>query len=232
VEALERPQVAEIEDRPEVDVEALEPLPGEHRAPAANLMHRLRGEGLVVGRRRRADVARGARQTAREQLPLSILDARDRVELPPVPVRAVDRVDRAGVVEERVRVADPGLELELVGDVGPAVARLIDVDVVADVVAELEEVRPAERRLEQQVVGDPRDGARIIGADERVGVITEISPFRGLRTYATMGSFPAPSARASACSAASAPITVTPAAAPAELFTNPRLVTSLMGASL
>jgi hypothetical protein len=101
---------------------------------------------------------------------LAARDPGDRVELLAVPVRAADRVDRPGVVEERVRVADLRLERELVGDVGVAVAVVVDVDLVEHVVAELEEVRAPERRLERQVVGDHRDGRRVVRADERVRV--------------------------------------------------------------
>ena len=43
------------------------------------------------------------------------------------------------------------MELELIGYVRLAIAGLIDVDVVTNVIAELEEVRSPERRLERQV---------------------------------------------------------------------------------
>jgi hypothetical protein len=55
----------------------------------------------------------------------------------------------------------------------------------------------------------------------RSPVMTEISPRRGLLTYATMGS---EVVAASASPATSAPMTVAPTAAPAERFTNARLV--------
>ena len=42
VQVLERPQVAQVEDRAEVDVEALEPLPGEHGVAAGDLVDGLR----------------------------------------------------------------------------------------------------------------------------------------------------------------------------------------------
>jgi hypothetical protein len=43
-------------------------------------------------------------------------------------------------------------------------------DLVADVVAELEEVRASERRLERDVVRDDRDGSRIVRTHERVRI--------------------------------------------------------------
>ena len=51
-----------------------------------------------------------------------------------------------------------------------AVAVVVDVDLVEDVVAELVEVRAAVGRLERDVVGDQGDGGRVVGADERVQV--------------------------------------------------------------
>jgi hypothetical protein len=69
----------------------------------------------------------------------------DVVGLAAVPVRAAQRLDRAGVVQEGVRVAHRGPEAELVGDVGAAVTVVVDVDLVEHVVAELVEVRPAGR---------------------------------------------------------------------------------------
>ena len=65
-----------------------------------------------------------------------------------------------------------GAEAELVGDVRLAVAGVVDVDLVQDVVAELVEVRAAGRLLQRDVVGDQRDRARVIRADERVHVGT------------------------------------------------------------
>src|SRR5438132_4589058 len=64
----------------------------------------------------------------------------------------------------------------------------------------------------------------------RSPAITEISPLFGLLTYATTGSVPA-MASASACSATIVPTAVIPAAATADLLTNPRLVRALMESS-
>ena len=62
VQVRERPQVGQVEDRAQVDVEGLGPLPGEHRDPAAQLVHRLGGQRAVVRRGQRPDVARRAGQ--------------------------------------------------------------------------------------------------------------------------------------------------------------------------
>ncbi len=67
-------------------------------------------------------------------------------------------------------VGQHGVEAELVGDIGIGVVVVVDMDLVEDVVAELVEVRPTGRLLEGHVVGDYRDRAGVIGADEGVKV--------------------------------------------------------------
>jgi hypothetical protein len=99
-----------------------------------------------------------------------VVDPAHLIELAPVPARTVDAGDRAGVVEERLLAPELGLELEPVLDVRQPVAVVVDVDRVEDVVAELEEVRPARRVLQRDVVGDDRDRVRLVRADERVRV--------------------------------------------------------------
>ncbi len=168
VQVLERTEVAEVEDRAEVDEEAVVPLAGEHRLPGRQRVDGRLRERRVVRSRPRPDVARRRRQTVcRSRFGLRPDLGRDHlrhvVELALVPVRVVERVDRPGVVEERVRVAQLGVEPELVGDVGPRVAVVVDVDRVDDVVAELEEVRPAGRILERDVVRDDRDRVGLSG---------------------------------------------------------------------
>ena len=104
--------------------------------------------------------------------PLKPDDQGDLVALAAVPVRAGQRLDRAGVVEEGLRVADRGAEPELERDVGPAVPVVVDVDLVQHVVAELVEVRASGRPLQRNVVGDQRDRVRFVRAHERVYVGT------------------------------------------------------------
>src|SRR5678815_1538295 len=77
------------------------------------------------------------------------VDARHGVELPDVERRGVERGNRAGVVEKRIRVADVGAERELKRDVLDGVAVVVDHDFVEHVVVELEEVWAAVRRLER-----------------------------------------------------------------------------------
>ena len=163
VEVLERAQVAEVEDRPEVDVEPVKTLPREHGVTAPDVMNRLARERAVVRRRRRPDVARRAREVLAEHLSAAVHHAGHRVELPTVPVSRADRLNRARVVQERVRVAHLGRELELVGDLGLAVSIVVDVNGVQDVITKLEEVRSPERSLERQVVGDDGDRVRVVG---------------------------------------------------------------------
>ena len=50
MEVLEGPQIAEVEDRSEVDEEALATLPGEHLDPTGQGVYRGRRQGVVVGR--------------------------------------------------------------------------------------------------------------------------------------------------------------------------------------
>jgi hypothetical protein len=90
VKVLERAEVTEVEYRAEVDVEALEPLAGEHGVAGADLVHRLGREARVVRRRGRPDVARRARETPSEHLTVTVLHPGDGVELAPVPVGAVE----------------------------------------------------------------------------------------------------------------------------------------------
>ena len=192
VQVLERAQVAEIEDRSQVDVEPVESLPGEHLDPAGEVVHGRLAQPRVVRRRARADVARRARKPASQHsrpqprppavVPVvavrrgpvrgrvGTLDPRDREELALVPVPALKRRDRARVVEERVGVAKSRLELEHVRELRRPVPVVVDVEGVEDVVPELEEVRAAGRVLERHEVRDQRDRVRPIRADERVDV--------------------------------------------------------------
>lgn len=171
VQVRERAQDAEVEDRAEVDVEALGALAGEHAAPVAEVVHGGVGECGVVGGGERSDVARRAAQVASDLRGApGGFDAGDRVGLAAVPVRGVERLDGAGVVQEGVLVRHRGGEAELVGHVRAAVAVVVDVDLVEDVVAELVEVRAAVRALQRQVVGDQGDGVGLVGADECVEV--------------------------------------------------------------
>ena len=104
---LEWAQIGEIEDRAEVDVEAVGALAGEHLHAVGQGVHRRFAEGRVVWRRARADVARRTRQVGAQhpcvQLRAVVLvrsmrrpvcgrvvtvDAGHRIELPLVPVGA------------------------------------------------------------------------------------------------------------------------------------------------
>ncbi len=169
VQVLEGAQRSQVEDAAEVDMERVRALPGEDPA-TPDLVHGRGSQVGVVRRRPGADVDRRAGQPGGEHLGLAVLDPGERVELRPVPAGAVETRDLAGVVEEGLRVAHHGVELEAVGDVGLGLAPVGDVDVVDHVVAELVEVRPAVRGLERDVVGDQRDGVGPVGADERVDV--------------------------------------------------------------
>ena len=66
VRALERTQRQQVEDRAEVDVEALGALTSEHCFARRQRGHRGFGQRLVVGRRARTDAARRRRHSLGE----------------------------------------------------------------------------------------------------------------------------------------------------------------------
>ena len=141
---LEGPEVAQVEDGPEVDVEALGPLAGEHLEAVVQLGARpgwpgSRSWGWTAARCCRA--GRGCRCRGRGE-PCCV-DPGDGVGLAAVPARAGEAGDGPGVVEEGVGVGDVAGELELVADVDVAVVVVVDVDGVEDVVPELVEVGAA-----------------------------------------------------------------------------------------
>ena len=180
VRRVERPQAGEVEDRAEVDEERVVDLagidlPAARQAPDGGAHQRavVRSRAGADADRRRRQVLRQHRHprlTADDAAATPGLDARDAVELRPVPVGVRERVDRAGVVEERVRVPRLGAEAELVADVLVAVAGVVDLDLVEDVVAEAVEVRTAGGLLERDVVRENRDRIRPVRAHERVDV--------------------------------------------------------------
>ena len=194
MEVPEWAQGAEVEDRPDVDEEALVALSGEDLHAVGQRMDRGVRERGVVRSRPWADAHRRAREVRAEHAALALVvivlvvmthqDARHGIRLPKIPRRAVQRGDRPGVVQERGRVGDRRLESELVHDVGASVAVVVDLDLVQDVVAELEEVRAAGRLLEWDVVRDERHLRWVDGVDERVdvGVV-------GYRVFGDLGSF-------------------------------------------
>jgi len=77
---------------------------------------------------------------------LAALDACHRVELTAIPRRALERLDRSHVVEERRGIV-VSLWRRTDSDIGFAVATVVDVDLVEHVVAELVEVRTGGRTL-------------------------------------------------------------------------------------
>jgi hypothetical protein len=167
---LERPQVAQVEDCPEVDVEALGPLAGEDLSATGERVDRRRRQCRVVRGGQRPDVARRARQVGAENLRLAVGHASHAEELAAVPARGGQGRDRPGVVQEGVGVGDLARESELVGDLGLAVPVVVDVDRIQHITAELVEVGPSVRTLQRQVVGDDGHRVGIVGTHERVQV--------------------------------------------------------------
>ena len=140
VQLLERPQVAEVEDRSEVHIEPFGALARKDLYSSVQFVHGRVGQVHVIVGRERADPARRAREAARDLPRWSVFTYVNREELALVPVRRVEGLDRSRVVQERVRVVQDALELELERDVRVRVAIVVDVDLVEDVVTELVEV--------------------------------------------------------------------------------------------
>ena len=108
VEVLEGSQVAQVEDGAQVDVEALGPLAGEDRPAAGEGVDRGLGQGGVIGRRQRADVARRAGQArGQDGGDVAGVGAADAVGLAAVEVGVGQGPDGAGVVEEGVAGSAP-----------------------------------------------------------------------------------------------------------------------------
>src|SRR5713101_4439764 len=91
LEVLEWPQIAEVEYRAEVDVEAFCALACEHPAAVGKRVHGGPRQRGVVGRGQRADVAWRADQALAQPVLPPAIAAGDRVGLPAVPVRALQR---------------------------------------------------------------------------------------------------------------------------------------------
>jgi hypothetical protein len=59
---------------------------------------------------------------------------------------------------------------KFIGDVGFRVSIVVDVERIEDVVTELEEVRPARRFLQRNLVGEDRYGVGLVGTHERIDI--------------------------------------------------------------
>ena len=146
---------------------------GEHLPASGQVLDRRDREIRLVRRvRRRAlpDVDRRRRRVAHERVLPVAVDAPQREELLHVLVGVVRGADRTGVVEERVRVLHDGAEPQRVRDVVLDVTVVVDVDLVADVVSELGEVRAAVRLLEPDVARDDVELRRVVRVAERLKV--------------------------------------------------------------
>src|SRR6202034_4923992 len=88
VQLLERPQVGQVEDRPEVDVEAFRPLASEDLDAAGEPVYRLVCQTGVVRGGQRPDVAGRAGEPAPQGGAAAVPDAPHAVELAAGPVLA------------------------------------------------------------------------------------------------------------------------------------------------
>jgi hypothetical protein len=172
--ARRRTQVRRVEDRTEVDEERIVALAGEHLAAAPQVLDRSTGHRAVVGERLRTRVRRRDGQVVRNPprlrpavRPVGLTD--DVVGLGLVELRIVDRSDARERLQVRVRV-DLRVEDEPVGHVLPAVAGVVDVDVVAGAIVEPEEIRPVRRHLAGYPVRHDGQGIRCVLRREGVDV--------------------------------------------------------------
>ena len=180
--AGELADVDRVEGRPEVDEERIVALADEQLGAVTERADRSVHEVVVVRERLRPDVGRSDGQPAGDRLRLHAVVpvavamrlAHDRVTLDDVQLRVAEPAGARERVQERLLVADLRLEAEPVADVGLAVARVVDVDVVAGAWVERVEVRPVRRHLAWNpvrgdgqragcVLGGPRVGVRVVG---------------------------------------------------------------------
>ncbi len=174
VERVERAEPAQIEDRAEVDEERIVPLAGEDLRPVGEAVDGLCSRRIVVRRGARPDVHR-RRPERTGQAGLGVAVPVDGVDLPLEEVPVGEARDRSVVVEEgrdpgEVRRRGARLESEVVVDVGDAVTGVVDVDRVEDARVEREEVRPARRLLQRDVVRDDRQSRGVGRVEEGVEV--------------------------------------------------------------
>ena len=172
--------VDQVKCRAKVDEERIVALTREHLTATANLVDRRRDECRVVGGRLGTDIV-GRRQEVApnrsDRLDLAVRPERHLGDVIPlndvqVVVRPCRRVvhDLAAVVQEAAGLPGVRVKPESIGDVLVAVTRVVDLDLVSDVVRKPEEVGASGRLLKRDEVGDERRGVRLVGADERVDV--------------------------------------------------------------
>jgi hypothetical protein len=129
---LEVAPVEKIEDA-EIEEEGIVGLAGEGRASSGHRGDRLIAQPAVVRHRGGAHVGRGHHGVG-DQLPrLACIDPGQRVRLIEVERRVAHAVHRPGVVEEGAGVAVVIAEGPSIGDVRPAAAGVVDVQVVLGV---------------------------------------------------------------------------------------------------
>ena len=167
------PEVDEVEDRAEIDVEALGAGAREdHRV----VVDRVGDVRRVAARKRlRTGVVRRLEQVRAEQragrlVRRGAVALLDRVRVVHVLVGVVGGGHGSRVLQERAPVAHVAGELDAVDVVLERVAVGVDVELVADVLAEVREVRAARRLLERDPVGDEDEAGRVGRVAEEVDV--------------------------------------------------------------
>ena len=92
------------------------------------------------------------------------------VGLRPIPVCRVQSGNWTGVIQESAWIPGLCVKQEMVADVVRPSASVVDVDLVAYVVAEAGKVRPAGRLFKADVIGDDCDRVRLVRTDKCVQV--------------------------------------------------------------
>ncbi len=174
-------EVDQVEDHAQVDVEALGARAGEDAGAVVDVVDGradVRALAVAVGIRLGPDVVRRLEQVGADHRAVGLARRRpdallDGVGVVDVLVRIARRGERAGVLQERVPVADVARELDAVDPVLERVAVRVDVELVADVGLEVREVGSAGGLLERDPVRDHHEarGRDRIAEEVDVGVV-------------------------------------------------------------
>ena len=176
MQGLNRSQRQQVEDGSKVDEKGIVAWTAEDFAAVVRKRRdrRHRQIRFVIRRGARTDVPRRhlklAAQLSSVASATKPIDAGDRVELPHVQVRIIQTGHLARVVEKGVAVSRIGAEAELIRDVFLAVAVVVDMDFIQNVVGEPREVRTALRVRERVVVRHEGDRVRRVGTAEDIDV--------------------------------------------------------------
>src|SRR5205823_11272589 len=126
-----------IEDRPQVHIEPLGSLPRENFYTAGQVVNSGLSQSSIVGRGARTDVAVWTIKSTRQDGRIAArINSGHGIELTPIPIRTIERSNRASIVQEGIGIANICLETELVGNLFFSISIIIDVNFIEDIVTE------------------------------------------------------------------------------------------------